>query len=74
MKVLAIAMVLLVWWAIDRHDTIQRDRIAQLDAMQTCRPEHDGEIAAMAMHDGQIECAITGRNHGRRAVIERTPM
>lgn len=74
MKLLIIAAGMLILLAFDKHDDIRTKRIAQLEAMADCRPQQDGQIAALTQRNGVTECAITDQVGGRRRVVERRTM
>jgi hypothetical protein len=77
MKTFLIAVVIWAAFILTQDALDKRDaRIAQLEnaAYQAadCRPLTDSEIAVIAMRNGNIECAVTSNQRGRRAVIRRT--
>ena len=71
MKPLAIGLALLLWWALAKHDQLQEARITHLEKFAICYPEQDGQIAALSLHNGVVECAVTGKGNGGRKLLSR---
>lgn len=44
---------------------------ATVEAMAECWPEEEGELVSIARTKDGIECAVTSRNNGKRAIKSR---
>lgn len=72
--VLVIAIIapigyLMVAGEIDKRDQRIAELERQASTVDACRPIHEGEIAAMSMRGGEIQCAVTSRVGGVRRVV-----
>lgn len=70
---IAVAVLSAVCYLVLASEMERRDqRIAELEQQAhtaaACRPIRDGEIAAMSMRGGEIQCAVTRREGGIRKV------
>ena len=72
-NLIAIACCATYWNMVGNLEGRIKTLEAEAAALQACLPQADGEIAALARRNGELECAITARSkQGRRVVSRQT--
>jgi hypothetical protein len=73
MRTLGVMLGILIVLGISGYIAQKDQRIAELEQIQIaadkCQPVMEGDIAVVALRNGNIECAIRGRRDGQRQLL-----